>query len=244
MIPPLIGISASHSTNSRDQVQTSLGEVYSKAIAKAGGLPVIIPLGLESWSLQPTIDRLDGMLFSGGGDILPQQYGNPSHPLVNWVDEDRDCVELTLFEAVLQKRMPFLGICRGLQLVNVGLGGTLYEDICDQYPQAKQHQSGDNAPREVPAHTVKIMPNSRLASILGIEICQVNSFHHQGIRILAPGLVASAHAPDGIIEAVELHDYPFGLAVQWHPEWMPDDPFMQSLFQAFIKACARGDSKQ
>jgi putative glutamine amidotransferase len=132
--------------------------------------------------------------------------------------------------------MPVFGICRGLQVINVALGGTLYEDLDDQFPNALKHDYYDDQPRDYLAHTIRVETDSRLARILGSSSTEVNSLHHQGIRRLAPSLRASAFAPDGLIEATELLEYPFGLAVQWHPECLQAYAPMRHLFQAFVDA--------
>ena len=171
----------------------------------------------------------------GGGDIEPWRYASRPHPLVNSIDADRDQVEIDLLHQAVAAEVPTLGICRGLQLINVALGGSLYEDILDQHPGALEHQHFDNRPRDYRAHEVRIAPESKLGNILRQKRVAVNSLHHQGIRQLAPGLQPAAWAPDGIIEAVELSALPFGLAVQWHPEWLPQDDGMARLFSAFIE---------
>jgi putative glutamine amidotransferase len=146
-------------------------------------------------------------------------------------------VEIHLIQQALQARQPFMGICRGLQVINVALGGSLYEDILDQRSGALRHAYGDLQPRNYLAHTVQLEESSLLASYLGASELQVNSLHHQGIRRLADGLKAAAIAPDGLVEAFEMPGYPFALAVQWHPEALQEHTSMQRLFQAFVKAC-------
>lgn len=233
---PVIGVTTSHSQSASGLSLITLTEAYVQALLRAGATPLLIPLGLSSEHLSNLLPRLDGILFTGGGDIHPERYASSMHPLVSEIDPDRDQVELGLFENTLQARLPFMGICRGLQLVNVGLGGTLYEDILDQHPGAQRHQFSGEHPRNFLAHWVNIQEDSRLAEIVQAGSARVNSLHHQGIARLAPGLRPVAFAPDGIIEAVELQGYPFGMAVQWHPEWLPEDPAMAALFRAFVSA--------
>jgi len=150
------------------------------------------------------------------------------------VDVDRDQVELFLVHEAARRGLPFLGICRGIQLINVAMGGTLYVDIADQRPGSIQHDY-HGYPRKYLAHSVSV-EDKRLAGILGSTQVEVTSFHHQGVEKLATAFRATAYAPDGLIEALELPGYPFGLAVQWHPECMLDVPSMQNLFRAFIEA--------
>ncbi len=240
MPAPLIGITCSRDNNSFGYPVLDIPEVYIQALLTAGANPVIIPLGLPQDRLQAVFSRLDGVLFSGGGDVDPDAYGGGDRSLATYIDPDRDRVELQLLQHTLADQKPFLGICRGLQLINVGLGGTLYEDLLAQRPDTQRHQFSGMQPRQEPAHWVEVTPGSRMAHVLGATSTGVNSFHHQGVRQLAPGLLASAFGPDGVIEAFELPGYPFGLAVQWHPEWMVGDPGMAGLFRAFVQAVETG----
>jgi putative glutamine amidotransferase len=232
---PIIGLTCTRERNQNNDLQNRVAEAYTRAVQKAGGIPILIPLGSDEKILGELAARLDGILLTGGGDIRPSVYGHQMHPLVDGIDPDRDRVELALFPEVTQRRLPFLGICRGLQAINVAMGGTLYEDILDQMPGAQRHAWGDEKPRDYQAHPVRLDEKSRLRGILGAPEVGVNSLHHQGICDLAPEIIASAWAPDGLVEAIELPGYPFGLAVQWHPECMPDDERMQALFQAFVE---------
>lgn len=233
---PLIGITTGRRISRNDYMLITLVEAYSQAVTRAGGAPVLIPLGLPESYLSNILNRLDGLLLSGGGDIDPGLYGNPMHPMVNEVDTDRDRVEMYVCLQALQREMPVLGVCRGLQVMNVALGGTLFEDIADQRPGSLQHRYWPGWARDHLAHNIDIIENSLLSKILGSETLMVNSLHHQGINRLSPHLQATATAPDGLIEAVELPGYPFGLAVQWHPEWLPEEEKMQALFKALIEA--------
>jgi putative glutamine amidotransferase len=239
MFQPFIGITAPRIHNSVGAPMTALNEVYTRAVARAGAIPVIIPLGLPDETLHILLSRLDGVLFSGGGDVATSRYHGLDHPRVGDVDPDRDRVEVLLVEWVVQGGIPFLGICRGIQVINVALGGTLYSHIADQHAGAIKHDYYPDFPRDHPAHAVKITAGSRLAGILGVTQVQTNSLHHQGVQQPAPGLRALAHAPDGMVEAVECTGHPFGLAVQWHPEWMPDSLPMQALFRAFAAAASQ-----
>lgn len=236
MALPLIGITTSRTINSYGAQALSLSEAYTRALTQAGGVPVLIPLDLPAPALHELVMRLDGLLFSGGGDMHPGRYGAPVHPLVSSIQEDRDQLEIDLLQGVVQRGLPFLGICRGLQVINVALGGSLYEDLLEQHPGALNHDRFPEQERDYLAHPVSIELDSRLHRILNCTRVEVNSMHHQGIRDLAPGLKPVASAPDGVIEAVELPDYPFGLAVQWHPECLPAHFPMQRLFREFVAA--------
>jgi putative glutamine amidotransferase len=237
MNQPLIGLTTFRHQSNLGLSQLSITEAYVKALIGVGAAPVLIPLGLPDEIIQTISSRLDGILFTGGGDVHPENYRGQGHPLLDEVDTDRDRIEIELIHRARSVNLPFMGICRGLQVMNVAFGGTLYEDILDQRAASQRHQFWPEKQRNYLAHTVAIEPQSRLAAILGENHPQVNSFHHQGIRTLAPNLQATAYAPDGIIEAIELPDHPFALAVQWHPEWLvPNDAAMMRLFRDFVKA--------
>jgi putative glutamine amidotransferase len=233
---PLIGMTTYRYKNKHGYAQQAASQAYTDAVIEAGGCPVMIPLGLSESALDEALGRLDGLLFTGGGDIRPEIYNSPTHPLVAEADSDRDRIELHLVRGAMERGLPFFGICRGLQLINVALGGSLYEDILEQHPKGMQHQYFPGNPRDYLAHTVRVESGSRLADILGADNSEVNSLHHQGIRRLAPGLQPTAYAPDGIIEAIEVKEYPFGLAVQWHPENLQMHPPMRALFETFSAA--------
>jgi putative glutamine amidotransferase len=236
---PLIGITTAHIPSKTDLPLVAVNTAYTQAVARAGAAPVLIPLGLPGDILGDILARLDGILFTGGGDVETRRYGGEDHPRVGDVDTDRDRVEILLVEEVTRRGVPFMGICRGIQVINVALGGTLYSDITDQHPGALKHDYFPDWPRDYPAHVVEIAADSRLASILGAQRLEVNSLHHQAVRQPAPSLRVLAHAPDGIIEAFELPDHPFGLAVQWHPEWLQEHEAMRTLFRTFVEAAKR-----
>jgi putative glutamine amidotransferase len=158
-------------------------------------------------------------------------------------DTDRDRVEMEVVRLALAREMPLLGICRGHQVLNVALGGTLWADVPSQMPGGLAHDFDKTHPRDYEAHTVEIAPDSRLAEILGCKVTAVNSLHHQGVKELAPGLRVSATAPDGLVEGIELPDHPFALSVQWHPEWLvPASAPMMQLFTRFVQAAQNGRS--
>ncbi|MBN2549586.1 MAG: gamma-glutamyl-gamma-aminobutyrate hydrolase family protein [Anaerolineales bacterium] len=236
MTIPIIGVTSFRELNKSGNPQFSVGQSYTSSLERAGACPLIIPLELSEAMLDSLLLRLDGMLFTGGGDVHPSAYGSQDHPKVAGVDPDRDRVEIHLLRRVVEAGLPFLGICRGLQLINIALGGTIYEDIFDQRPASLQHSNPDR-PRDYLAHSIQVTQDSQIKQILGSDHLEVNSFHHQGIRDLANGLIETAHAPDGVIEAFELPGYDFGLAVQWHPECLQEHPPMRALFSALTQAC-------
>ncbi len=239
MSVPLIGITTSRGSGDEGAPAYAATQAYARAVAWAGGAPLLIPLELPDAAREALLERLDGLLFSGGGDVHPERYGSQMHPLVNSIDEQRDRVEIALLQGSAGRGLPFLGICRGLQVINVALGGSLYEDLLDQLPGALRHDCSPGHERDFLAHPVTVEAGTRLRSILGSAGVHVNSMHHQGIRLLAPGLVSSAHAPDGVIEAFELAGHPFGLAVQWHPEWLQSLTSMRTLFVELVTAARR-----
>ncbi len=239
MDSPVIGITTRDS-KSRGGAAVMLLRTYVDAVARAGGVPVLIPAGLGAEATRLLYERLDGVLFSGGGDIDPRHYaaaGDPSLALE--IDPARDETELALARSAAAEGKPFLGICRGAQLVNVALGGTLYVDIPSELPAAAKHNYSSDTERGLLAHEVQVDPAARLAHILGEHQLRVNSLHHQAARDLAPPLRAAAYAPDGVVEGLELPGHPFGFAVQWHPECLPDQPASGRLFEAFVEACRR-----
>ena len=236
MARPLIGITTSRVLNNANIQVMSTAEAYVQAVYRAGGLPVLIPLGITDADLKALLARLDGLLFTGGGDIAPGRYGGQPHPRVYDIDPDRDRVEINLVQMAVDDGMPFLGICRGFQVLNVAMGGTMYEDILDQHPGALKHDYFPGYPREMLVHPVRVAPGSRLAEILEQTEVEVNSLHHQGVRQVPEALRTTAFAPDGIPEAVELPGHPFGLAVQWHPEWLQAHAPMRRLFEVFVGA--------
>lgn len=242
MTIPIIGITTSHSTTETNLTQVGIPEAYVRAVAQAGAVPVLIPLGLDEEAQSGLLSKLDGILFSGGGDVHPRRYEEEMDPLVTSIDEDRDQVEIDLVRKSIRAGMPFFGICRGLQVINVALGGSLYADIRASRPEALKHDRYPEQPRNYLAHTVQVDGGAYLARILGEAQAEVNSMHHQGIHRLAPGLLATAFAPDSIIEAFELPGHPFGLAVQWHPEWLQEHAPMRRLFQAFVQAAIDRDA--
>lgn len=236
---PVLGVTTYRNQNTFGFSQFSVSEAYVQSLTSAGAIPVLIPLGLSEEYIDEILPRVDGILFTGGGDIHPDNYKGEDHPLVNMVDLDRDRIELYLLRKIMAQKKPLMGICRGFQVINVGLGGSLYEDILDQRSEALRHAYFPEWPRDYLAHPVRIEPGSQLESILGAAELPVNSLHHQGIKDLAPGITPTAYAPDGLIEGIEIDGYPFGLAVQWHPENLQMHEPMRLLFQAFVTACQR-----
>jgi putative glutamine amidotransferase len=216
---------------------------YVEAIKAAGGIPMLIPLGLSEDDLCAIFEQIDGLLLPGGGDVAAHYYGSEYLELIGDVDDDRDRVEIFLAQLAVSRQKPLLAICRGHQVLNVALGGTLYEDIISQLPEALPHDNYNLFPRDHLAHSISVEPGSRLAAHFnGTADVRVNSLHHQGIRVLAAELTTAATAPDGLIESVEVPGHPFAVGVQWHPENLIDkDPLMLELFKG-LTAAARNSN--
>ena len=234
----LIGITCGMKTQAGKKV-ISIPEAYIRAVIRAGGLPVIIPETVSAAELEGLRQRLDGLLLTGGADVDPARFNGKPNPKVYGIDAQRDEVEINLARLAASTGWPFLGICRGIQVINVALGGTLFTDITDQLPEALKHDYDSDSERALEAHLVQLETGSTLAHILGGDTVRVNSLHHQGIEKIAAGLRPIGTAPDHLVEAVELPGHPFGLGVQWHPEAMPDSLQMQALFRAFIEAAGK-----
>ncbi len=235
---PLIGITTNNTTNSYGQPIVMVQQSYVRAVMQAGGVPVLIPSSIADDGWDAAYSRLDGILFSGGGDISLDYFPGDPHPRIDDVDLDRDSVELKMIQTAASDGKPFLGICRGCQVMNVAFGGTLYTHIPDQLPGALDHSYPGNM-RTVLVHEVKIEEGTHVAEIFGDPIIQVNSLHHQGLKDIAPSLRVAGHAPDGLVEAVELPDHPFGLGVQWHPEWLTDQESTRNLFRKFVEVAGK-----
>ena len=237
MFAPLIGITSGRESENGPVRHISVSEAYIQAVIRAGGLPVIVPTGLPERDFEGLRSHLDGLLLTGGGDIDPARFAGRAHARIYDVDRERDNLEIGLAQLAVRSKWPFLAICRGIQVLNVALGGSLYTDIADQFPNALRHDYYPDWPRDHNAHLIRVTPGSQLAGILGTTTFPANSLHHQGLDKVAPGLCPVAFAPDNLVEAVELIDsHPFGFGVQWHPEWLPDSAAMQALFQAFVQA--------
>jgi putative glutamine amidotransferase len=243
-LKPLIGIPTRTQDEGDLRRYTGLA-TYTRAIDLAGGAPVLIPLGLNDDTLRAIFSRLDGLLLQGGVDIHPNEYGESVEPYCGEIDPERDRIELTISRWALEGQTPILGICRGIQTLNIAGGGSLYQDIPAQLEDKLTHQHIKGNPYDYLAHTIEIDPDSRLAHALGTTQLQVNSLHHQGLKQLAPGFHIVARAPDGIIEGIETNDPKrFVLGVQFHPEWMIDsDARMLGIFKTFVNAIEQGRSQ-
>ena len=238
---PLIGCSTYHITRDRVPYDVyGLMATYIWAVQAADGIPIMIPHGLSEEDLAILFARLDGVVIPGGGDINPNLYhGDAEHPRLMGVSDSRDSLEMWLARESVAQEKPMLAICRGHQVFNVAMGGTLFEDLSSQVDASIKHDYWGDWPRNHLPHEIKITENTRLADIIGTPITRVNSLHHQGIKTVGSGLEVSAFAPDGLVEAIEIPGHRFALGVQWHPEnLVKDDPAMLRLFQGLVAASA------
>jgi len=234
--PPLIGVTTSITVGKHPE-RAYVNSAYLAAIQTAGGLPLPIPPQLDARARDEILAILDGYLLTGGGDLDPATFNEPPHPTLFEVAPARDHLEIALVHHAMESRKPLLAVCRGIQVLNVALGGSLFQDVAGDPGTDIQHQQGK--PREEPTHPVKVVAGSRLAQVLGTTDLLVNSMHHQAVKAVGRGLVPVAFAPDTIIEGVELEDPDrFILGVQWHPEELTErDPSARRLFGALVAAC-------
>jgi putative glutamine amidotransferase len=244
MFRPLIGVTT-QTLQSIDGIPEGLplsvvmNQRYYLAAAAMGAVPVLIPLLDDVETLRAIYERMDGLLVPGGVDIDPAIYGEPPHEKLGRVDAARDRVELQLTTWAIEDRKPFLGLCRGLQVLNVACGGTLYQDLGAQRPDALRHDCFPTYgfDRAHLAHDVALSDGTHLGAMMGTGRIAVNSMHHQAIKTLGAGLRASALSSDGVIEGAELDDDSFVIGVQWHPEVFDyTQPATEKLFRAFVEA--------
>jgi len=235
VLRPLIGVTTSV-TFGRSPERAYVNAAYVRAVEQAGGVPVLLPPHLTPETVETLWRKLDGLLLTGGGDVDPARFGQAPDPTLAEVSPARDALEIDVTRRALAQGTPLLAICRGIQVLNVSLGGTLIQDIASARPGALAH--GQTAPRDEPTHAVKVMgEGTRLGRVLGAAELRVNSFHHQAIDRLGDGLREVAWAPDGIIEGVELPGERFVLGVQWHPEDLVGrDAAARNLFAALAAA--------
>lgn len=234
---PLVGVTIG-SDHGRES-HFSLRKDYVRAVEAAGGLPVVLAPGRPE-DVKDLLGHLQGLVLSGGEDVDPSLYGEKAHETVTDVTPERDVFELALAREALRQDLPTLAICRGQQVLNVALGGTLIQDIPSSVAGAADHDPGGE--RWELTHEVRLLPGSKLRQVLGEDRVAVNSSHHQAVKDLGAGLVATAWATeDGIVEGLEAKDRRFVVAVQWHPESLWDRrPGFQSLFEALVTEAGAG----
>lgn len=235
---PLIGILANIETMDRDpflgQERTCLNQSYIQSIIKAGGIPLILPVVQEKEIIHSYVSLIDGLVLSGGYDVHPHLYGEEPHPDLGAIHPERDAFEIEALKKTYEQKKPILGICRGLQVINVAFGGTLYQDL-SHAGSSERIKHIQQTKHYTATHLVDLISDTQLRDIFGQETIGTNTFHHQSVKKMAPGFIVNAKSRDGIIEGIEKVDYPFFIGVQWHPERMVDHHLnMLNLFSAFI----------
>lgn len=234
---PLIGINCDYAHRPSGEKRVALNVNYARAVEDAGGVPVLLPWQKPK-ALAAALDRLDGILLTGGDDLDPRLYGRRRRPETRLLDPERQAFDLALTRLALRRRLPVLGICYGCQLLNIVRGGTLIQHIPAEVPGALPHGTAEG---EKAQHRVVLAPGSRLAAALGVRELTVNSFHHQAVEGMGRGLLATACAEDGVIEGIEDPGHPFLLGVEWHPD-RDGTPSSKRLFKALIRAASRRKS--
>jgi putative glutamine amidotransferase len=235
---PLVGLPTLAIPPGPKPPRFGINQSYVRALTAAGCAPVLIPLLDDDERLRAIYDRLDGIVFPGGADIAPQEYGEEPIGDLNVVEAARDRTELTLARWAFADDLPTLGICRGQQVLNVALGGTLWQDLRHQGVTPVEHSDADGRARTALMHRVRLDPDSRLAQLIDETSIEVNSLHHQAIKTVAPQLRVTGTSEDGVIEALESDGRRFLIAVQWHPEEIDGLPWIQRLFAGFARAAS------
>jgi putative glutamine amidotransferase len=237
----VVAVSATSDASNGNPHRVRLNNAYVHALENAGLVPVVVPPLTSNESVHAILSRVDGLLLTGGEDVEPSLYGQPRSPNCGEPNVQRDHTEIALVKAARDLRLPVLAICRGPQLLNVALGGTLIQDIPAEIANALPHNARDD--RAARVHKVSIDEGSKLADAIGETNITVNSLHHQSVRDVAPGLRASAKAPDGVVEGIESRDDDWwAVGVQWHPEEMSDspEPWDRGIFRAFADRIRAG----
>lgn len=235
MKKPIIGITTSYVKYNDNMEGVYIHHDYHRAVERASGIPILLPVVKDEEAIKQYVTLCDGIIFSGGEDVDPQFYSKPPHAKIGFFRTERDEFEIKLFDYFSKTKKPIFGICRGIQIINVACGGTLIQDI-PSLIEKEVHLHEQTIPRPLPFHHIKLEKNSLIYGIWGYQDILVNSLHHQAIEELGQGLVITALANDGMIEAVEGKDYPYLVAVQWHPESMSEKhPEMQELFNRLVE---------
>ncbi len=232
----IIGIAANQDKDSKEY---RLNKSYSEAIISAGGLPVILPVISDKSIIKEYINGIDGLLLTGGADPDPLIYGENPMPFTGRIDPLRDSFEMQIFKDAFQANLSILGICKGIQIINIAMGGTLYQDLNSQREGVLKHNQ--EAPTWYPTHSVNIDAESYLNQIVKQEMIKVNSIHHQSIKDVSPKFLVSAKAEDGVIEAIEIKEKRFVMGVQWHPETMWENSQENfNIFKEFVSQSQKG----
>lgn len=239
MKKPVIGIGTDIDVTPGERDRAYVYTTYVESLRRAGAIPLLIPPQPENAA--EIVSELDGIVLAGGEDCDPSLYGEEPHPTVEPMDERRQQNDVTLARVARERGIPTLGICLGVQVMNVAAGGTLVQDIDSQMQTGIEHASD---PSDRARHDVTIESGTKLSKILPARQLNVNSSHHQAIKTIGDGLKVTAQAPDGIVEGLEDPRHPFYLGVQWHPEDMPGETSASALFGAFVEAARRYSEKK
>ncbi|MBD8070752.1 gamma-glutamyl-gamma-aminobutyrate hydrolase family protein [Bacillus sp. PS06] len=233
MTKPIIGITSHVELDYKH----SLSNDYVEAVIQAGGIPVILPIGIDS-DVAVLLEKIDGLIVTGGGDIDPMLFGEEPHPKLGMISPGRDSFEIAIIEQALAANKPILAICRGIQILNITVGGDMYQDIYSQMEEPLLQHS-QKATRTHLAHKVSVTEGSLLEDIAGQSTFNVNTYHHQAVRNVPKPLIVSGRASDGIIEAIESTEHTFVLGLQWHPEPLAvsGNKIAIQIFDRFIKSC-------
>lgn len=237
MTAPIIGVTPSVSDNHLGVRSYNVAADYTQAIERAGGIPMILPLHVSD--ISRVLDQLDGIVFSGGGDIDPELFHQERHETVSYVDAERDAFEINLMQQAFARNLPILAICRGMQVMNVAQGGDLIQDIPSQTGSVLEHSQRDHGVGEHEiSQQASVSPGDNpFTRALGEGPVDINSFHHQSVGDVAPTLQVAAVSEDGIVEAVYAPDYTYAIGTQWHPERLAAEyPGQQALFNNLIQA--------
>jgi putative glutamine amidotransferase len=218
-----------------DSARYVVKTAYADAVLRAGGLPLVLAVSPDAAVVDAYLDRVSAVVVTGGAfDVPPEAYGETPREGLGRLKPSRTAFETLVLQGALRRRLPVLGVCGGMQLLNVVLGGTLYQDLHRDLPEAKEHEQRNV--RSQPSHPVEVRDGSTLAEVLGRGQLMVNSTHHQAVARVAPSLKVSAAAPDGVVEAVESTEHPFALGVQWHPELLLQSmPLHLGLYRALVQ---------
>ena len=238
---PLVGLPTLAIPPGPKPPRFGINQSYVRALTAAGCAPVLIPLLDDDERLRAIYDRLDGIVFPGGADVAPQEYGEEPIGDLNVVEAPRDRTELTLARWAFADDLPTLGICRGQQVLNVALGGSLWQDLRHQGVTSVEHSDADGRSRTALMHRVRLDADSRLAQLIDETTVEVNSLHHQAVKTVAPQLKVTGTSADGVIESLESDNRRFLIAVQWHPEEIDAIPWVQRLFVGFARAASGSD---
>jgi len=239
---PLVGLPTLAIPPGPKPARYGINQSYVRALTAAGCAPVLIPILDDDERLRAIYERLDGIVFPGGADIAPEEYGEAPIGDLNVVEAARDRTELTLARWAFADDLPTLGICRGQQVLNVALGGSLWQDLRHQGVTDVEHSDADGRARNAFIHRVRLDPDSRLAQLIDETDIEVNSLHHQAVKAVAPQLRVTGKSDDGVIEAIESSERRFLIAVQWHPEEIDEVPWVQRLFAGFARAASSNNA--